>query len=129
MFWLRGLTIVMGAALIGSVGGAAAIGWFADWRSWTPFDQRAVVALLMTTLLWTIPGSAGLTLAYYWLGERTVRRPWRYFTIASLGVGCGYLLMRPFGPGLAVNGAAFGSVAAIAWIVLHAFLDRPTRQA
>ena len=118
----RGVSVWIGAAIAGSFGCTAA--WsFILGGGITPYDLRVIVALALTTMFWTIPGSAFVTLAFAWTGGRSIAVPMRYALVIVLGAVAGTLVMLPFGGSSSLlAGCSFGASTALCWVVLHRLL-------
>ncbi len=112
--WLRGLTIWLGAAIVGSF--ATTFGWFIVIRQ--PLDAQALVGFSDETLWFTVPGSALISIAFGILEWRGLRAPWRYITLVAIGAAAGAFILSFGGEDAVGLGAAYGLVTTLVWIGL-----------
>jgi hypothetical protein len=85
---------------------------------------RVVGWLAITTLLFTVPGSALLSLAFAWAESRGLPLLGRYVALIALGAIAGSLAMT-FGTSTAViAGCLYGTATAVIWVALHRTLYR-----
>jgi hypothetical protein len=110
-----GLSVWLGAALIGSSGGTflwlLALGEIHSVTAWNDEFDFALI-----TLPFTIAGSAFLILIFSGLGRWMVSLPQRYGLLVLIGAVTGSVLMFWFDMGA---GMVYGTATAISWVVLH----------
>ena len=122
--WIRGLTIVFGAPIIGSFLGTLALE-FASSGRFTADEFRFALGIGLITLLFTIPGSLLLTIIYRALANTTAGNGAIYLAILLAGAGIGAGCMALFGTEIAIaSGGGYGFATALAWVALHALLDK-----
>jgi hypothetical protein len=119
---IRGLGVWLGAALCGSFGTTAAgvLIWGAPWAGFWASTFWWGTA----TLLWTVGGSAALSLAFAWMSGRSFPAFARYCVLTILGPLLGIVMLPTGTPTAALLGLVYGGATTIAWIILHRLVYR-----
>ncbi len=127
--WMRGITIVLGAAVIG--GTLASFGLqIASHGGWFVADVSALVVLGASTLLFTVPGSMMMSLLYAGIRGRGFSTSLSYLILMFAGSGFGALwLFKLFGTfNTSMIGCGYGAATAGAWILLHHLIESQKRR-
>jgi hypothetical protein len=113
--WIRGLTIWVGAALIGSVVGTVGLQLISH-GGWAGEDLRSLIGIGLLTLVFTVAGSALLFLAFWRLAKLRAVDGWSYAILVLFGGLAGAFMLSFLGA--SGIGAAYGVVTALAWVAL-----------
>lgn len=117
---LRGLSLWLGAALLGSMVTTGIADAVLGGRTLQDFHW---IWIGLFALIFTVGGSAFLCLAFAWMGDRSFRVPARYGVLLVAGAAAGALILVPVGtPILLLAGLAYGLATALAWVTLHLIL-------
>jgi hypothetical protein len=118
---LRGVSVWLGAAVLGSA--SCTLVWNLFGGSWSGVGLRHVVGIAAATLMFTVPGSALLSLAFAWSGRRGLPLTLRRALLVLLGALAGAGMMLPLGGLQSVTlGGVYGAATAAAWVGLHMVL-------
>ena len=110
---LRGLTLWLGAALVGGFGAAVTLNALHG-GGWTSLELAGLFGASIIALLWTLPGSALLTLAFAWSGWSGSSAALRRVVLIPVGAAAGAAAGFFFDTGLTF-GFIFGAATAVAW--------------
>jgi len=119
---VRGLSLWLGAALVGSLGGTI-IGNIALQGGWSEASIRMLLAIATTTLFFTVPGAGLLGLAFAWTRNRGLGLMLRLALLVPVGAVFGGALMALSGSvPVAIAGLTYGGATGLGWAMLHAAL-------
>ena len=129
---VRGITVWLGAPVLASL--LCTLAWYAStsflhatiWYEpanhliWDSRDNQLVFAAIgVTSLFFSIVGSAFLSILFETMSARTVSS--RYIVLIVFGavVGFGMIAILPGGGALALAGSLYGLATACLWVGLH----------
>ena len=113
--WVRGLTIWLGAALIGSIVGTTGLQLISR-GGWAEDEIRLLIRIGLITLFFTVPGSAFLFLSYGCLARFRAGENFRYPILVLWGGLAGaFITSFMHSPAL---GAGYGIATALTWVAL-----------
>jgi len=113
----RGATLWLGAALMGGLGAAVILN-ILHGGGWTSFDLAGMLGLGIISLLWTVPASALVTLAFAWSGWSGTSAALRRALLVPLAAIAGAVFMSFFEFQL-LFGFVYGAATALAWGALQ----------
>jgi len=121
---VRGLSVWAGAAVLGSFGCSLVLAAAID-GGYSKDALRDTYFVGFDSLIFTLPGSGLLMLAFAWLGGRSLPLIARYLCLMAIGgvAGAAMLMLGGLGRG-ALVGFGYGSATALFWSILHAAIYR-----
>jgi len=116
---MRGISLWLGAALIGSFASSAALTACLT-AGWTGSERWSLLGLSIISLLWTVPTSAVVMLAFAWPGWSGTSVGLRRIMLVPVGALAGPAIMMLGESSVApLFGCVYGAVVASAWSGLH----------
>lgn len=121
---VRGLTLWLAPAILASI--VCTLVWHWSLGGGTSGPELGMAAALgVTSLIFTLGGSALLTLAFAWSGGRSIHILVRYGLIVAIGGGVGGAMMLPLGTAGSIGtGVSYGLATGLFWIALHRAIYR-----
>jgi hypothetical protein len=118
---VRGLSVWAGAAILGSFSCSLAMAAAMD-SDFSRDALRDTYVFGLSSLIFTLPGSGLLMLAFAWMGQWSLSLIARYLCLVAIGGVAGAAILML--PGVPLWGFSYGSATALFWSILHAAIYR-----